>query len=153
MLSRLEPPVYVSSFGAIKEWLLQAFRWNAQAETGVFEGFLSGMTASTSADINYTVTADTVLLTVGVDITGTSNATTMTLTDSAGTGSALPEEIIPTGTRNMVARIVDNSATYAYVRAVIDSTGIITFYSDANAGAFTAANTKGLLACTMVYAL
>lgn len=144
MINRLEPPIYLRNFDGVKQWLTQAYRRFVQFETGSFTGTLTGFTATVTGTVDYSIVGDIVTLSVATDITGTSNATTMTLT-------GMPADLYPSGTRGTFARIQDNTTTYAIVRASVSSTGTITFYTNASTGAFAAANTKGLLACTLIY--
>ena len=143
-INRLEPPRFLGTLEQIKNWLNQAYRRFAQSEKGSFTATLTGFTATVTGTVDYTIIGDVVTLSVATDITGTSNATTMTMT-------GLPADLYPSATRSTIARLRDNTTGRVFGRADVDSAGTVTFYFNAGSGTFTNANTKGLLTCTMVY--
>ena len=145
MINRLEPPRLAGTFEQVKSWLQQAYRRFVQIDSGSFTGTLTGMTASTTGTVDYTIIGDIVTLSIASNITGTSNATTMTMT-------GMPADLWPSGSRYVFARLRDNTTGTLQGLTAIDSSGTITFSYGITSGlAFTAANTKGLLTCTMVY--
>jgi hypothetical protein len=76
-------------------------------------------------------------------ISGTSNATTMTI-------GTLPPNFRPKAGRLVIARGKDNG-TDGVVLFSIATSGVITCFWGAGAAAFTASGTKGLAACTVSY--
>lgn len=119
---------------------------------GSFTGTLSGMTGSTTGQINYMVDNSMVWLHrsgSGAGITGTSNATTMSL-------SGIPAVITPKFTTLAVCHgLIDNGSADLGGVASISNTGSATFKIAANPpAAFTNVGTKGLAAgWTMSYPL
>lgn len=120
---------------------------------GSFTGTLTGMTASTTGQIDYSIDAGgTVWLSRvggGGGISGTSNSTGMTMT-------GLPAEIRPKFVTNAVCfGLQDNGSAQLGGVATVSSAGVITFSIAANPpAAFTAAGSKGLFAgWTMSYPL
>lgn len=150
MINRAPSPKLVFDIESVKRWLWEFYKWVAQILTGEFTGYLTGMTATVSGTVKYSVVGDIVTLMIETSITGTSNATSMTMTDGAG-GGALPADIRPSVNRSVLARVQNNTTTYNSAHAVVGANGIITFYTDHATGAFSGSNTKGLLTCHMVY--
>jgi hypothetical protein len=111
---------------------------------GSFTATLTGMTASTTGQIDYILTENTVWLSrsgSSSGISGTSNATTMTMT-------GLPADLRPKfDTRAVCFGVQDNSTGPLGAYTTISSAGVVTFQLAANPpAAFTAANSKGLFA-------
>lgn len=114
--------------------------------SGSFTGTLTGMTATITGIITWVAQGGLVYLSPpNAGITGTSNATTMTMT-------GLPTYLIPNANRQAMARTID-SGTTTYGTANVATTGVITFFKDANATAFTNTGTKGLNPTSLIYAL
>lgn len=113
--------------------------------SGSFTATLTGMTASTTGQIDYKIDpGGTVWLSrsgSGTGIDGTSNTTAMTMT-------GLPASVIPKFTTRAVCfGVQDNSTGPLGAYATISSAGVVTFQLAANPpAAFTAANSKGLFA-------
>ena len=68
--------------------------------------------------------------------TGTSNSTSLTV-------GTLPVGLRPYNPVNALAVVYDNGVTYLG-RIYVNSTGVISFYKDFNAGAFNSSGSKGL---------
>lgn len=117
---------------------------------GSFTGTLTGMTGATTGQIDYIVNGSMVWLQRSggsAAITGTSNATTMTLT-------GIPAAIRPKFTTLAVCHgLIDNGSAALGGVASISSAGVATFNLAANPpAAFTNVGTKGLAAgWTMSY--
>jgi hypothetical protein len=107
------------------------------------------MSATTTGIINWTRSGNLVTLYASAAITGTSNATTFTMT-------GLPTELTPAAAEQKIFTwgLEDNTTTNLFGQANIASTGIITFnlavagttspYYLSGTGGFTASGTKGL---------
>ena len=143
-ISRLEPPRFLGTLEQVKNWLNQAYRRFAQFERGSFTATLTGFTTTVTGTVDYTIIGDVVTLSVATNITGTSNATTMTMT-------GLPADLRPAANISAIARVAD-SGTSLFGLAVVGSSGTITFYyGPTSSSAFTNTGTKGVTTCTMVY--
>ncbi len=79
-------------------------------------------------------------------ITGTSNATTFTLT-------GMPSACRPAATRSVLCRVQDNGGTVTVGLAEIDSSGVITLFKDAAGSAFTNAGTKSTSTVNVSYVI
>lgn len=77
-------------------------------------------------------------------ITGTSNATTFTLT-------GIPASLIPSSDRTVFVRTVDNGGAVTVSLAVIKNDGSISIFKNVSAAAFTASGTKTLYNCMINY--
>jgi hypothetical protein len=122
-------------------WQVTNINWNFQFNT--FSGTLTGMTAATSGSISYQYSTDGIVTLSRdeslADLTGTSNATTMTLT---GIPAALRPKF--SSARAICYGVIDNGVVLPAVVS-ISATGVATFSIAANPpAAFTAAGTKGL---------
>lgn len=115
------------------------------ASTGSYTGTLTGCTTSPTGTISYSKVGNVVVLFIP-NITATSNSVAATITGPA------PSAIRPASTQTCITRIQDNSAI-AFGLMEMDSAGLITLRSNASAGAFTAANTKGTAVTTVTYTL
>ncbi len=109
-----------------------------------FTGALTGMTATTTGQIDAIVNGSTVWLTRSAGIaalTGTSNATSMTLT-------GIPAALQPKFTTLAVCHgLINNGSSALGGLASISSSGVITFsLADNPPAAFTNSGTKGLAA-------
>lgn len=112
--------------------------------SGSFTGTLTGMGGATTGTVYYTTNGNVVHLYVTGNITGTSNATSMTLT-------GLPSNVQPTQAQwGTSINMLDNStAITGYWRfsagaySVVKFSGALTNFTDTG---FTAAGTKGLSA-------
>lgn len=115
---------------------------------GSFTGTLTGMSAATTATCNYTISGGVVNLTcnAGAAFTGTSNATTMTLTGA-------PAAIFPTAVRAPPYMAIEDNTTIVSGNLSISTSAVITFHLVVVSGTtippnqpFTSTGTKGLLA-------
>lgn len=120
----------------------------ATEESGTFTGTLTGMTAGTTGTVNYRRVGGTVtlFLTGSGTITGTSNATSMTMT-------GIPASLRPNTTLTIpCGQLENNASSPLFGSGQVDNTGTITFALATvsgsnlliNSGAFTASGTKGL---------
>lgn len=117
----------------------------AVATTSFFTGTLTGCTTVPTVSIQYAKCGSVVSLFIPT-LTGVSNSVAATITGA-------PVAIRPTNTQTLLVRIMDNSAT-ALGLATIDSAGLITLSTGVGgAGAFTAANNKGLVTTSVSYPL
>lgn len=110
-----------------------------------FTATLTGCTTSPTVTITYTVSAGVVVLHVPA-ISATSNGAGATLT-------GLPDELVSSRSHRLLAPIVDNSVTALGQASVDEGVSFINLSTGLNDGAFTAAGTKGIGTCTLVYAL
>jgi len=108
-------------------------------------GALTGMTATVQQ--YFYISRDGNTISISWDnITGTSNATTMTLT------GVIPTQWLPVTQRSIIVPVQDNGTILYTGMMVIWSTGV-TFYSAATASPFTNSGTKGLVRNTISYNL
>lgn len=94
----------------------------------------TGMTTSPTGTATFVKVGNCITMEVPA-ISGTSNATTFTLT-------GIPAAFRPATTRTCAVRVSDNGGAYALGQANVDSTGVITLFKDIGGTAFTAAGTK-----------
>lgn len=108
--------------------------------------FTASMSDATSASgtARYTVSAGIVCLALPELLVTSSSAIAFI--------DGLPDEITPEHDQQCLARIVDNGVTAMGIVQVGTDTGI-TLYKDLDAGAFTAAGTKGVKSSILVYPL
>jgi|ERR1700677_268293 len=129
--------LYGTNASGVKGWYTQP---GGGTSTGTFSGTLTGMSAGGTGTVTYWVTNGVACL-FG-NFTGTSNATTMTLT-------GLPAAVVPTRP-SVVFVALENNTVQLIQGFALPSTGssIITFgfYTAINVGAeasFTSTGTKG----------
>jgi hypothetical protein len=124
----------------VREWVMF---FETLFFSNTFVASLSGCVAIPTGTIRYSVSAGLVVLDVP-QIQGTSNSTAATL-------STLPIQLRPASDKTAIARVIDNG-TAAFGLFVIATTGVITL-SPVPSGSplFTAAGTKGVKACSIVY--
>lgn len=115
----------------------------ANYRTGTFTGTLTGFSTSITGAIRYYRDGSTIHLTWPA-FTGTSNATTMTLT-------GLPQAILPTTDARDVVQVTEAGAPAAGMAELVAGSSVMTFRASAVGAAFTATGTKGLAAHTMSY--
>lgn len=103
-----------------------------------YTGTCTGMTTAPTVAISAYVTGSKVTLHLSGGVTGTSNATTFTIT-------GMPENLRPAISITQLCRVVDNGAeVLGSVQVATD--GTLTFgVGVSTAGAFTGSGTKGLL--------
>lgn len=109
-------------------------------EEGTFTGTLTGVSGSVTGTIRYVKTGGMVTIAIdggggGARVSGTSNATTKTIT-------GMPATLYPSQTRYSIATVQD-SAVGAFVAAVteVNTSGVISVYSTMNFGVWTASGT------------
>jgi len=105
----------------------------------------TGFTVNPTGTARYVILEKSVLLFLP-ELTGTSNATTFTIT-------GLPAAIQPTQTSWHPVRITDNSVDAFGLLRLNAASGTIDLFSTAAAGAWAAANTKTLHAAWVAYGL
>lgn len=113
--------------------------------TGNYTGTLTGVSGTVQATIEYRRVGPIVTLSWPTQV-GTSNSTGFTVTGA-------PASITPaTQTRNIMTRLSDNSAV-GHGTVVVQTDGTLLFGNgvEGNTSGFTAANNKGLQACTITY--
>jgi hypothetical protein len=130
----------------------------AVTSAGSYTGTLTGVSGTITGTINYRVVNNLVTLYMGGDLTGTSSATSMTVT-------GMPVAIRPSFARAVpVTDITDSGNVLCAARAVVQTDGVIAFYiarTDTttnfvrySATGFTNSGTKGLtLPSTITYPL
>lgn len=124
--------------------------------TGSFTGTLTGYASGPTGTVNYKVTSDSsgvgkiVVLSLSAGISGTSNATSMTMT-------GLPVAVSPSTAVFIPTYIIDAGANAAGAAQIAASGTTITFYKGTappSASGFTGSSTKGLdSGWQLVYAL
>lgn len=113
--------------------------------SNTFVASLSGCTTTPTGTVRYSVSAGLVVLDVP-QIEGTSSSAAATL-------STLPIQLRPASAKTAIARVTDNG-TVTFGLFVIATTGVITLSSvPSGSTVFTAAGTKGVKACSVVYEL
>lgn len=112
-------------------------------QEATYTGTATGMTASPTGTVSYTLTGNEATLNLP-EITGTSNATTFTVT-------GMPAEARPASRKTVLGRAQDNGGAIVPVRIDIETTGVLTIYANADAGAFTSSGTKTLAECSVTY--
>lgn len=112
---------------------------------GSFTGVLTGCTTSPPATFRYVRIGDSVIFSGASTLEGTSNATTMTIT-------GLPAWLTPSTTK-IIPHIVKDNGTLTIGKLVIETTGVLTFYKDANGGVFTASGIKGIPGLSGCYSI
>jgi hypothetical protein len=103
----------------------------------------TGLTTSPTATVNFVRAGNKVTVALPA-ISGTSNATTFTLTGG-------PTTMRPSAARVVQARVQDNGGAVTWGMASIGTDGVITLSADANGAAFTASGTKATAACSFSY--
>jgi hypothetical protein len=109
-----------------------------------FAATATGMTTSPTGTVSYSIVGNLVTLDIPA-ISGTSNATTFTLTGA-------PSTIAPVTEKDVLVRIIDNG-TSAVGFARIKTTGVIELYATLSGGAFTASGTKSIPTNSISYTL
>lgn len=112
-------------------------------QEATYTGTATGMTTSPTGTVSYTLTGNEATLNLP-EITGTSNATTFTVT-------GMPAEARPASRKTVLGRAQDNGGAIVPVRIDIETTGVLTIYANADAGAFTASGSKTLAECSVTY--
>lgn len=120
-------------------------------EASTFLATITGMTATVTATASYVIigTASQSLKIAVVNIplmTGTSNATTCTITGA-------PNSLRPAVIKYLLGRTQDNSGSYAAALVQVETTGVLTLFKDVAGGAFTGSGTKSCSGSTYAYLL
>jgi hypothetical protein len=115
------------------------------SKVGSFTGTLTGYASPPTGAVTFIVNGKLALLQLPA-LTGTSNATGMTLTGA-------PVEVRPK-TAKTVLVLITNNGTAAVAQAVIGTDGVITFSNGIGVGtAFTNSGTKGIQKLQVPYSL
>ena len=119
---------------------------NPQPAAGSFTGTLTGCTTAPTQTVNYTKIGNSVTVSLAsADTTGTSNATTKTIT-------GMPAAVRPTRTVIFYASMIDNGGAAAIGVVTVASSGVISFFQGAGAAAWTNSGTWTLTGgLTMTY--
>ena len=112
---------------------------------GSYTGTGTGFTVSPTGTFKYAIAGKSVTLDI-VQLAGTSNATTLTVTGA-------PAEIFPSADKDVYLKVADNGGSAVIGLARIRTTGVIEVYATISGGAFTAAGTKTLGAASISYTL
>lgn len=110
-----------------------------------FTATLTGCTTSPTVEVVYTASAGVVVLFIPT-ITGVSNSAGAVL-------QGLPNELMSSRSHRQFAPITDNGVTALGQVAIDDGVNFITLGTGVSGGSFTAAGTKGIQQCTLIYAL
>lgn len=116
--------------------------WNVNNST--FTATATGMTTSPTGTVKYSIVGTTVTIDIP-GISGTSNATTFTLTGA-------PNSIWPSSDKDFFIRVVDNG-TLQLGLVRIKTTGVIELYAGVTGTAFTASGTKQVTSGSLTYIL
>lgn len=108
-----------------------------------FTATATGMTTSPTGTVGAVRNGNAVTLSLP-SISGTSNATTFTLT-------GMPTTLYPSTSKNVLCIIRDNGGAFAVAMANIGSAGVITLYKDTAASAFTASGAKAIYNSQVTY--
>lgn len=122
---------------------LPEYRGLNAIEQNTFTATATGMTTSPTGSCKYSFDNGAVTIDLPV-ITGTSNATTFTLT-------GMPASIRPAADKDLLCRVQDNSGTVGLGLLRVKTTGVIELYVGASGAAFTASGTKALAAMSITY--
>ena len=112
---------------------------------GTFTFTATGMTTSQTGSATYAKAGNLVTLAFPF-ITGTSNATTFTLT-------GLPAVLTPSATRAVLVITRDNSGVEQVANCQITSGGLVNLFKDVANTAFTAAGVKSINALSVTYTI
>ena len=124
-----------------ERWLRDAV---LKATNGQYTGTMTGLTTTETGTIRYEIAGAVCVLYIPA-ISGTSNATTCTITGG-------PAAIRPDRQHVCLMRITDNG-TVALGAVTAETNGVLTFSADVTGGAFTASGTKGTVLTTVAYHL
>lgn len=117
---------------------------NWKVEQSTFVATATGMTTAPTGTVKYSVVGNTVTLDLPT-ITGTSNATSFTLTGG-------PVAIRPAVDKDIIVRLVDND-TMVMGLLRVKTTGVIELYASISGNVFTATGTKSLASNSITYTL
>lgn len=88
-------------------------------QEGSFTGTLTGVTAGVTATIKYTIVGNVLTVDVPTGFTGTSNATSKTITGA-------PAEIFPAANKTFLCISTDNGGTATIAQGVFGTDGVLT---------------------------
>mgnify|MGYP000473453951 CR=1 FL=1 len=125
--------------------LLSAIKELLNIANSSFTATATGMTTAPTGSVTYAVAGNLVVLDFPA-ISGTSNATTFTLT-------GVPAALRPATAKLARVTITDNTGTAAHGMARIETDGTISLFVNAALGAFTGSGTKSITACSVAYTL
>jgi Pectate lyase superfamily protein len=114
-------------------------------EQGTFTATATGLTTSPTGTCKYVVNDGAVTLDIP-GITGTSNATSFTLTGA-------PVAVRPAVDKDVLCRVQDNSGAVGLGLLRMKTTGVLELYVGAAGAAFTASGTKAVAAMSVSYTL
>lgn len=110
---------------------------------GAFTATATGMTTSPTGSVKYVKIGNSISMYIPT-ISGTSNATTFTLT-------GMPAILFPLAERPFFVLTIDNGGSATTAEATITTGGLITLYKDVTSAAFTNSGTKSVLATSLQY--
>jgi hypothetical protein len=119
---------------------------NPEVSSGSFTATLTGMSSTTTGTMKYRIQNGLVTVWTDSSITGTSNATTMTMT-------GVPAAIQPATTRTVLCSVADNGVFYASSATITAASGTWTFYKSFAGSSFTSSGIKGLNMAAFSYYL
>lgn len=111
---------------------------------GTFTGTATGMTTSPTVTVTYVKIGGLVTLSTATTLTGTSNATTFTMT-------GMPSTLYPSASRVVFVRVQDNGGAATIAVATVSNAGVVSFFTTVGGTAFTASGTKSFYAITFSY--
>lgn len=112
---------------------------------GSFTGVLTGCSTNPSAVFRYVRVGDSVIFSAASSLEATSNSSSMTIT-------GLPAWLTPLTTKT-IPHIVKDNGGLVTGKLVIETSGVLTFYKDANGGGFSTSGTKGVVGLTGCYTI
>jgi hypothetical protein len=115
-------------------------------DSSTFTGTLTGVTTTVTSAIRYQKDGYAVTLTIPANLSGTSNATTKTIT-------GMPAAFYPSTAVNGICLAADNGGAYVPAVFSIATNGVIDISANVNFGAWTASGTATILAFTITYVL
>ena len=126
--------------GKLDEW------WGTgRSAAGSFTATATGMTTAPTGTVKYRVVGGMATLDIPA-ISGTSNATTFTLTGA-------PSAVTPAADKDVLCLVQDNSGSVTSGLLRVKTTGILELYAAVAGTAFTAAGTKSVGAVSVSYTL
>ena len=112
---------------------------------GSYTGTLTGCTTAPTASVKYEMVGNTVTLCLTVQLAGTSNATTKTITGT------VPDSIKPSAARVVFVSVSDNGGAFGMGYVSVGTNGTIYLYRDPTGNAWTAAGTATVMPFTVTY--
>lgn len=118
----------------------------AASEEGTFTATLTGIDGSSTSTVKYVKVGNCVTITSPTALGGTSNATTKTVT-------GMPAAIRPTTEVRDLLNVSNAGGDAVFGNCVIATSGVITAYSTANGGAWTASGTCAIDKFNITYVM